>query len=199
MYNSMEWFVQTFDYLEEVGVQDITFKGNWRREFVHHQSEVHDGGWRGLTMWNTINSWVYNVYFEDWVFGLSIISSAQTTALNVVMDGFIGHHGTHLGYSNWVLVMQTHYKSCIPNGSPKNKHTWKFNGHEVGVSHQCNGNVYYRNSWPSDSGINSHSDGPHNNLFDSNSGGMVYSMGGARLPNHYRGLILWNFEYKHKF
>ena len=74
-YNDTEgWEIRTYKYLENVGVEDLSFVGNALDGYAHHgeghaeQAKVgwqYDGAYKPLLLQRVVNSWVRNVHFES--------------------------------------------------------------------------------------------------------------------------------------
>ncbi|MDE5814726.1 MAG: glycoside hydrolase family 55 protein, partial [Alistipes sp.] len=52
-----DWKVQKYNHYENVGVEDITFKGNAKADFKHHASWNDDGGYKPINLMRLTNSW----------------------------------------------------------------------------------------------------------------------------------------------
>ena len=178
------WEILSFPHVEEVGFENLTFEGNWKEKFVHHKSGVHDGGWSILSISNSVNSWVKDCTFKNVnnVFGFK--SSASCTALNITIDGFIGHSSVHSAGSTGVLLAKINDLAGMH--------------HAVGVGGGSNtAAVIWRSKYPSHTCFESHGSQPRCTLFDNVEGGFFTGRaGGARtnLPNHGRSLVLWNYK-----
>ena len=74
-YNDTEgWEIRTYKYLENVGIEDLSFVGNALDGYAHHgeghaeQAKVgwqYDGAYKPLLLQRVVNSWVRNVHFES--------------------------------------------------------------------------------------------------------------------------------------
>jgi hypothetical protein len=177
------WSVVLYDALEEVGVENIAFTGNWTSNFVHHRSFYDDGGWSILEMNTAVNSWIRNCRFTDCNRAGNVKQSAAVTVSDVILDGNKGHSAISLNLATHCLVAMVddsagHYHAC-------------------GVVGRCSGNVFWKSEHRNDTSYESHASQPRCTLFDNTTGGFEYShMGGAvgSLPNHLNHLILWNYE-----
>jgi len=177
------WKVSVIRPLEEVGVEQIAFKGNWHENFVHHKSPIHDGGWSMLTLSRCVNSWVRNCRFTDLTRSLVVGNSSSVTVEEVLLDGNRGHsavslHGTSHSLVQRVKDMAGHW-------------------HASGVAEPSSGNVFLRCDYRADTCYESHASQPRWTLFDNISGGWMYGRwGGAEnnQPNHMHGLVLWNYN-----
>ncbi|MDF7824608.1 DUF4955 domain-containing protein [Pontiellaceae bacterium B12227] len=177
------WKVIKYEPLEEVGVEDIAFRGNWHGDFVHHRSFQDDSGWSGVALAKSVNSWIRNCRFSDWSRAVSIKACAATTVQNLVLDGNAGHNAISVHNSSHVMVRDVEDTSGH----------W----HACGVAGKCSGNVFLNCEYREDTCFESHGSQPRWTLFDNISGDWKYGRwGGARgsLPNHLRGLAFWNYN-----
>lgn len=86
-YNDTEgWEIRTYKYLENVGVEDLSFVGNALDGYAHHgeghaeQAKVgwqYDGAYKPLLLQRVVNSWVRNVHFESVSEALTFAESAN--------------------------------------------------------------------------------------------------------------------------
>ena len=179
------WQVLSFDPLEEIGFENLDFEGNWIEKFEHHKSAKHDGGWSILNISNAINSWVKNCKFRNVNNGLSFSASSACTALNITIEGNIGHRAVHAaGGSTGILL-------AVINDKAGMHHTTGVGGGST------TGTVIWRSNHPDYTCFESHASQPRCTLFDNVTGGFFQGRaGGARsnLPNHGRHLVLWNYR-----
>ncbi|MDF1837905.1 MAG: DUF4955 domain-containing protein [Planctomycetota bacterium] len=177
------WTLQRCRPLQEVGVEDLAFLGNWKEKFVHHKSAIHDGGWSLLALRRCANSWVRNCRFTDVNASIHVAASVGITVENVRIDGNRGHTAVH--FSNTSHSIMKHVVDYAG--------TW----HACGVAGRSSGNVILRCEYGEDTCYEAHASQPRWNLFDNVSGGWMYGRwGGAERnqPNHMRGLVFWNYE-----
>lgn len=175
------WGLKKAPIIENVGFENLTFRGNWQDNFKHHKSGLHDSGWSALRLSNVANSWVRNVQFEDVNQGITITNSAASTIKNVSFTGNPGHLSLDINASTHVLA---------DNIQDKANH-W----HAAGFSHRAVGNVLMNSYHSPDRFHNLHSDMPTTNLIENNVGGWNYGfMGGSieNQPNHLKYLVFWN-------
>ncbi|MBI1290629.1 DUF4955 domain-containing protein [bacterium] len=178
------WTIRRYTILEEVGIEDIAFVGNWQGSFVHHRSALDDGGWSGLSLNRLVNSWVRRCRFTDWNYTIFMESCSQFTLLHCLFDGTPGHHTIHTRRGYGVLMGlsdddASHY-------------------HSYGVGYQSHSTVFWRCTYNSDTSWDSHSGLPYATLLDAMEGGMMYGHAGGPLdsmPNHMRRFTLWNFNH----
>ena len=178
------WKISRFAHSEEVGFENLTFEGNWQEEFVHHKSALHDGGWSILTISKSVNSWVKDCSFKNVNNALDFKSSASCTALNITVEGKIGHSAVHSAGSTGILLANINDIAGMH--------------HSVGVGGGSNtATVIWHCKYPAHTSFESHASQPRCTLFDNVEGGFFPGRaGGARqnLPNHGRYLVLWNFK-----
>jgi hypothetical protein len=179
-----DWEVTSFEYVENIGFENITFQGNWLKKFVHHRSAQDDGGWDILTISESVNSWIKDCSFKNVTNCVNFGSSAACTALNITIEGNIGHSAIHASSSTGILMAKINDLAGMH--------------HSVGVAGGSTTNtVIWRSKYPSHTSFESHASQPRCTLFDNVSGGFFQGRaGGARqnLPNHGRHLVLWNYE-----
>jgi hypothetical protein len=178
------WKVDAFEYLEHVGFENMTFEGNWTKDFIHHRSAQDDGGWSIIQMSRTINSWVKDVTFKNVSRALEFSVTAACTALNISIEGKIGHTAVDVAGSTGILIANSvdvagmHHSFGVSGGSTTNTVIW-------------------RSKYPAHTSFEAHASQPRATLFDNVEGGFFQGRaGGARqnLPNHGRYLVLWNFK-----
>ncbi|GGZ81764.1 hypothetical protein GCM10007028_19230 [Algibacter mikhailovii] len=178
------WEILSFEHVEEIGFENLTFEGNWKEEFEHHKSAKHDGGWSILCVSKSVNSWVKDCTFKNINNAFSFSKSAACTALNITIEGNIGHSSVHSEGSTGILLAKINDLSGMH--------------HAVGVGGGSNtGTVIWRSKYPSHTSFEAHASQPRCTLFDNVEGGFFAGRaGGARfnLPNHGRYLVLWNFK-----
>lgn len=177
------WGLKPAPLLENVGFENLTFKGNWHDRFIHHKNGVHDGGWSMLRLSGVANSWVKNVNFEDVNVGLNISASSASTIEDVNFTGNPGHLSLDINGSTHILA----------KGLRDTARHW----HAAGFSHRAVGNVLLDSSHEPDRFHNLHADQPYANLIDKHVGGWNHNlMGGAlsQQPNHLKYLVFWNNE-----
>lgn len=181
------WMIKKFPHYENVGVEDLTFKGKAVENFEHHKDWNHDGGYKPISMNRVTDSWIRRVGFESVSEACSIINSANVSAYDIKMKGNRGHAAVRSQASSRVLIAATEDTSSDGAG----------NFHGVGVSRQSIGAVLWRNTWGDDSCFESHASQPRATLIDCCKGGWhTGHMGGNanQAPHHLADLTIWNFE-----
>lgn len=179
-----DWKIDSFEHLEHVGFENMTFEGNWTKDFIHHRSAQDDGGWSIIQMTRAVNSWVKDVTFKNVSRALEFSVTASCTALNVAVVGKIGHTAVDVSGSTGTLIANSVDSAGMH--------------HSFGVSGGSNTNtVIWRSKYAAHTSFESHASQPRVTLFDNVEGGFFQGRaGGARfnLPNHGRYLVLWNFK-----
>jgi hypothetical protein len=177
------WSVVLFDPLEEVGVENIAFAGNWTSNFVHHASFYDDSGWSALQFANTVNAWIRKCRFTDWSVALSVAGSAAVSVTDLKIDGNPGHNALTFNNSS----------HCFAGMIDDTANHW----HSCGVAGTASGNVFWRSQYSPNSCYESHASQPRHTLFDAIAGGWKYGRwGGAEgnQPNHLENLVFWNYR-----
>lgn len=180
------WTLNNYPHYSEVGIEDITFKGNAETGYQHHTGN-YDGAYKLVNMQRIVNGWMRRVRFTSVSEASSIIECANVSVYDVEIDGNRGHSSIRSQSSSRVFIGKVSETSG--NGSGQD--------HAVGVSKPAIGTVLWRNSWGSDSCFESHASQPRATLIDCCEGGWnQMHQGGAadQLPNHLADLIIWNFN-----
>jgi hypothetical protein len=178
------WEILSFAHVEGIGFENLVFEGNWKETFEHHKSAKHDGGWSILNLSKSVNSWVKDCTFKNVNNALTISSSAACTALNINIEGTIGHSSVHASGSTGILLAKINDLAGMH--------------HATGVGGGSNtAAVIWRSTHPAHTSFESHASQPRCSLFDNVEGGFFTGRaGGSRsnLPNHGRYLVLWNYK-----
>ena len=185
--NSYNWRISKYPHYENVGVEDLTFKGNSKDNFVHHGSWEDDGAYKPINMTRLTNSWMRRVGFTSVSEASSITNCSNISVYDVVIDGNRGHSAIRSQQSSRVFIGKVIDKSSKGLGQY----------HAVGVSKPAIGTVLWRNTWGSDSCFEAHATQPRATLIDCCTGGWNQMHQGGdknQLPNHLADLIIWNFE-----
>ncbi|MGN0191305.1 MAG: DUF4955 domain-containing protein, partial [Candidatus Cryptobacteroides sp.] len=192
------WRISKYPHYENVGIEDLTFKGNSKDNFVHHGSWEDDGAYKPVNMTRLTNSWMRRVNFDCVSEASSLTNCANISVYDIVFKGTRGHSAIRSQVSSRVFIGAT-----IDNASGyliDSPETYCDNAgqyHAVGVSKQSMGTVLWRNVWGDDSCFESHATQPRATLVDCCKGGwMRFRQGGdeAQVPNHLDDLVIWNFE-----
>lgn len=178
-----KWIAKPFFPLENVGVEDIFFKANFKDEFVHHKDFLHDNAWSMVSMNRVANSWVRRCKFSNITGAVSISNSHACSILMLLIEGNGGHKLTNVTESTRVLT-------GLINDASKNG---QFHGSSM--SHKTSGSVIWRVKTPKQ-GWDSHADIPINNLVDMYEAAKMTNHGGnyKNEPHHLKGLTLWNYK-----
>lgn len=191
------WKIQKYNHYENVGVEDITFKGNAKADFKHHASWNDDGGYKPINLMRLTNSWMRRVRFESVSECSSIVSCANVSVYDVEITGNRGHAAIRSQASSRVFIGKVTDKSTGPSvASASNIIDGAGQYHAVGVSKQSMGAVLWRNTWGKDSNFESHATQPRATLIDCCTGAFLKSRQGGdenQMPNHLDDLTIWNF------
>ncbi len=178
-----EWKVSRLLCIEETGVEDIAFKGNWKDKFVHHRSWIDDSGWTILNFRRAVNSWLRNCSFTDVSVAATVSSGANISVYNCEIEGNGGHEAiSNAGGTNIFLGKIVDHASM-----------W----HSVGTSKTSMNTVIWRVQYPSTTSFESHASQPLNTLLDKVEGGLMTNRGGGafeNMPNHLKNLVFWNYR-----
>lgn len=180
------WTLHTYSHYSEVGIEDITFKGNAPSGYVHH-TDNYDGAYKIVNMQRIVNGWMRRVKFTSVSEASSIIECAQVSVYDVDIDGERGHSSIRSQSSSRVFLGKIRETSGDGQGQD----------HAVGVSKPAIGTVLWRNTWGSNSCFEAHASQPRATLIDCCKGGWNQMHQGGdpkQLPNHLADLIIWNFE-----
>lgn len=177
------WEIRGYTVLEEIGIEDIHFVGNWTQGFVHHRSALDDGGWSAIRMQNLANSWIRRCTFTNWNYAINVRSSSAISVLQISILGNKGHFATHTrgGYGVFFGLIRDTTASH----------------HGPSMGYQSVGTVYWKYQYDPSTSWDAHSGLPYATLLDCVEGGITYGRcGGPQigLPNHWRHFVLWNFK-----
>ena len=177
------WQAKPFYPLENVGVEDIFFKANFKDKFKHHKDFIHDNAWSIIAMQRVANSWVRKCKFANITGAVSMNNSYASSILMLLVEGNSGHKLTNVTQSSRVLTGLINDKSNYG----------QFHG--AAMSHKTSGSVIWRVKTPKQ-GWDSHADIPKNNLVDLYEGSKMTNHGGfyKNEPHHLKGLTLWNYK-----
>ena len=196
--NCYNWKVMTYPHYENVGIEDLTFKGNCKGDFKHHGSWEDDGAFKPLSMTRLTNSWLRRVRFTSVSEACSVTNCSNVSVYDVIIDGKRGHSSIRSQVSTRVFIGATIDRSSgylVDNASAFVEGAGQY--HAVGVSKPAIGTVLWRNVWGSDACFESHATQPRATLIDCCRGGwMKFRQGGDenQVPNHLADLTVWNFE-----
>lgn len=203
-YNDTEgWEIRTYKYLENVGVEDLSFVGNALDGYAHHgeghaeQAKVgwqYDGAYKPLLLQRVVNSWVRNVHFESVSEALTFAESANSSAYDICISGKRGHSAVRSQGSSRVFIGKVRDESA---GNDVYGKSCQGQFHGCGVSKPSVGTVLWNVTWGNDACFESHATQPRATLIDNCSGGLVYYRAGGdenEVPNHLGDLTLWNLN-----
>lgn len=181
------WELYTYPHYEGVGVEDLTFEGCAKDDYVHHGSWEDDGAYKPINFMRLTNSWMRRVNFLNVSEASSIIYSANISIYDILIEGNRGHSAIRSQSSSRVFMGKVTDRTSSGAGQ----------FHAVGVSKPAIGTVLWRNEWGSDSCFESHANQPRATLIDVCRGAfMEYYQGGDlnQGPSHMEDLTMWNFE-----
>ena len=203
-YNDTEgWEIRTYKYLENVGIEDLSFVGNALDGYAHHgeghaeQAKVgwqYDGAYKPLLLQRVVNSWVRNVHFESVSEALTFAVSTNSTAYDIRISGKRGHSAVRSQGSSRVFIGKVRDESA---GNDVYGKSCQGQFHGCGVSKPSVGTVLWNVTWGNDACFESHATQPRATLIDNCSGGLVYYRAGGdenEVPNHLGDLTLWNLN-----
>lgn len=203
-YNDTEgWEIRTYKYLENVGIEDLSFVGNALDGYAHHgeghaeQAKVgwqYDGAYKPLLLQRVVNSWVRNVHFESVSEALTFAESANSSAYDIRISGKRGHSAVRSLGSSRVFIGKVRDESA---GNDVYGKSCQGQFHGCGVSKPSVGTVLWNVTWGNDACFESHATQPRATLIDNCSGGLVYYRAGGdenEVPNHLGDLTLWNLN-----
>lgn len=203
-YNDTEgWEIRTYKYLENVGIEDLSFVGNALDGYAHHgeghaeQAKVgwqYDGAYKPLLLQRVVNSWVRNVHFESASEALTFAESANSSAYDIRISGKRGHSAVRSQGSSRVFIGKVRDESA---GNDVYGKSCQGQFHGCGVSKPSVGTVLWNVTWGNDACFESHATQPRATLIDNCSGGLVYYRAGGdenEVPNHLGDLTLWNLN-----
>lgn len=203
-YNDTEgWEIHTYKYLENVGIEDLSFVGNALDGYAHHgeghaeQAKVgwqYDGAYKPLLLQRVVNSWVRNVHFESVSEALTFAESANSSAYDIRISGKRGHSAVRSQGSSRVFIGKVRDESA---GNDVYGKSCQGQFHGCGVSKPSVGTVLWNVTWGNDACFESHATQPRATLIDNCSGGLVYYRAGGdenEVPNHLGDLTLWNLN-----
>lgn len=203
-YNDTEgWEIRTYKYLENVGIEDLSFVGNALDGYAHHgeghaeQAKVgwqYDGAYKPLLLQRVVNSWVRNVHFESVSEALTFAESANSSAYDIRISGKRGHSAVRSQGSSRVFIGKVRNESA---GNDVYGKSCQGQFHGCGVSKPSVGTVLWNVTWGNDACFESHATQPRATLIDNCSGGLVYYRAGGdenEVPNHLGDLTLWNLN-----
>lgn len=203
-YNDTEgWEIRMYKYLENVGIEDLSFVGNALDGYAHHgeghaeQAKVgwqYDGAYKPLLLQRVVNSWVRNVHFESVSEALTFAESANSSAYDIRISGKRGHSAVRSQGSSRVFIGKVRDESA---GNDVYGKSCQGQFHGCGVSKPSVGTVLWNVTWGNDACFESHATQPRATLIDNCSGGLVYYRAGGdenEVPNHLGDLTLWNLN-----
>lgn len=194
------WDIKTYAHYEEVGVEDLTFKGKAKNNFHHHAGWQDDGAYKPLDFMRQVNSWVRRVDYVSISECMTFSECANCLFLDSEISGNRGHSSVRMQYSarGFIGKVWDHSNGYLNDDKIFTEYKENLGQyHACGISKQSIGNVIWQCHWGDDSCFESHATQPRASLFDQCCGGfMQFRMGGDKkeLPNHMDDLTMWNFN-----
>ncbi len=191
------WKIMKYPHYENVGIEDLCFKGNAKDHFKHHASWQDDGAFKPVSMIRLTDSWMRRVRFTSVSEASSISLCSNVSVYDVIFDGRRGHSAIRSAGSSRIFIGAT--RDCTGGYKVDQETEYMENAgqyHAVGVSKPSMGAVLWRNVWGNDSCFESHATQPRATLIDCCRGGwMRWRQGGdeSQVPNHLNDLTIWNF------
>lgn len=190
------WMLKKYFYYENVGIEDLTFVGNAKADFGHHDDWEDDGAYKPLNFMRLVNSWIRRVDFENISEVASIISSANVSVYDVNILGNRGHAAIRSQGSSRVFIGKVTDRTTGPLAdSPYTVTEGAGQYHACGVSKPSMGAVIWNVYWGDDACFEAHATQPRATLIDMCKGGFVQSRQGGdadQVPNHLNDLTIWN-------
>ena len=191
------WSIQKYPHYEMVGVEDLSFRGYAKDNFVHHGSWQDDGAYKPLAMTRLTNAWLRHVRFTSVSEACTFTNCANISAYDIEINGNRGHASIRAQQCSRAFIgrVYDHSDGRTTGGGPYTVGVGQY--HATGVSKPSIGTVLWRNTWGSDSCFEAHATQPRATLVDCCKGGwMQFRQGGdeAQVPNHLADLTIWNFE-----
>ena len=182
------WMLKKYFYYENVGIEDLTFVGNAKADFGHHDDWEDDGAYKPLNFMRLVNSWIRRVDFENISEAASIISSANVSVYDVNILGNRGHAAIRSQGSSRVFIGKVTDRTTGPLAdSPNTVTEGAGQYHACGVSKPSMGAVIWNVYWGDDACFEAHATQPRATLIDMCKGGFVQSRQGGdadQVPNH---------------
>ena len=191
------WTLQKYPHYEQVGVEDLTFRGNAKEDFRHHGSWMDDGAYKPLAMTRITNGWLRRVRFTSVSEACTISHSANISVYDIEIDGNRGHSSIRSQTGSRVFIGKVwdHSSGALVSSGVWAENTGQY--HAVGVSKPSMGTVLWRNTWGRDGCFEAHATQPRATLIDCCDGGWMQMRQGGdenQVPNHLSDLVIWNFR-----
>lgn len=195
--SSWGWKLKDFSYYNNVGIEDLTFKGYAKSDFKHHGSWEDDGGYKPILMQRLTNAWIRRVNFTDISEAATLSYCANSSVYDILFDGNRGHSSVRSTASSRIFIGATKDITSGPALSGGAYVEGAGHCHGVGVSRTSIGAVLWNNVYGSDSFIEMHGNQPRATLLDCSTGPFKKgNQGGGdqALPNHHSDLTIWNYD-----
>lgn len=171
--------------IEGVGIEDLTFRGNWYGRFVHHQTGLDDEGWDAVLMERVVHGWIRRCRFLNVNTAAYLKRSAYGSLLENRIAGTPGHYG---------VTLRSESRGILSGLSSDEAGAC----HGPSIGNRSGSIVYWRWRLLPGASIDSHANQPLSTLFDRIDGGTFTRSGGpeSAFPHHLKGLVFWNFDYQ---
>lgn len=192
------WKIRKYPHYENVGIEDLSFVGHAKENFVHHGSWQDDGAYKPVSFMRLVNSWIRRVDFCDVSEAMSISSSSNCSAYDINITGNRGHAAIRSAGSSRVFIGAVTDRTTGPSvddSSVKIEDAGQY--HACGVSKQSMGAVIWNVHWGTDGCFEAHATQPRATLIDNCQGGFMQSRQGGdsnQVPNHLADLTIWNMN-----
>lgn len=138
------WDIKTYAHYEEVGVEDLTFKGKAKDNFHHHAGWEDDGAYKPLDFMRQVNSWVRLVDFVSISECMTFSECANCLFLDSEISGNRGHSSVRMQYSarGFIGKVWDHSNGYLNNDKEFKEYKENLGQyHACGISKQSIGNV----------------------------------------------------------
>ena len=176
------WKLRKYDYLEEIGVENLIFEGSFMQNFVHHRSPLDDSGYTAIQFQHVKNGWIRDTDFVN--MNRSFVFKG-CVGISVFRTRYAGNR-SHYFYRNegntglWIGFVQD------LGGKIYGRYGDYMRGQHHGLNcmSYTSGTVTYGVKSYGNQAIDLHGYFPYNNLYDSNEGGKFWDSGGScqKLP-----------------
>lgn len=179
------WRVRPVKLIENVGFENLYFRGNFTQEFEHHKNALHNSGYRAVEFTGTAHSWAANNRFENVSTAITLRGGLANSVMLNSVQGHGGHFSFHAEFSTRSLL-----------GLNLDR-TDKGQFHGAGMSHFSSGTVVWKFKNVNGGGFDAHGTFPRQSLLDNISAAKFSTWGGhyKDLPNHGDGLVIWNYDH----
>ena len=192
-----KWTLNIYPHYENIGIEDITFVGKQKGEFIHLGGWEYDSTYRFFDLTRVVNSWIRRVDFQSVTGGAYFRYSANCSAYDINFTGNRGHYAICSWGSSRVFIgkVTDRTNGRVHGTTTDENEVGQY--HACGVSNESMGAVIWNVHWGLDACFESHASQPRATLIDNCKGGFHrYRTGGDQslVPNHLDDLIIWNMN-----